>query len=259
MMHERRRSFRPRWVTSLVALSFVALFARLGVWQIHRYNEAADRSAAIRGAWEREPIVRLSDRSRADLLHRRVQLEGQWSGDPPALIHGGPIAGEPGYQAISRLRLPDSTEILVDRGWVPVDVPEDVVAALARPEAAHVDGLLVEARGAKTGPPTIGSDGIARWPLETDLAYGIFHRVVGPPYAAIAGSVGSTVRADIAVVTGPRLDDEADRKRGPLPVPGYTLPLPRTHHLSYAAQWLGFAAATIGVWIWLSLRRTQTP
>ncbi len=245
----------PRWVPSLVALVFVLLFARLGVWQIQRYQQAAALSSTIRAAWELAPLESVDATIAADAIHRRASLHGQWVDPNAALIRGGLVAGIPGYHLIGVFAPTHGPPIVVDRGWVPTSSTREQLDDLAPAGTVDIEGLLVLGAGDSSLQPQASDIGIDRWPMVTDLAYGLFHRVLGPPYGAIARAHPAQPLRNLALVQGPMLTDEPDRRLGPLPVPGYVLPLPRTHHLSYAGQWFAFALGTVALWGWLSRKR----
>ena len=72
----------------------------------------------------------------------------------------------------------------------------------------------------------------------------------------LAASVGVS-HYESAVDVARRAREERDEERldpGPLPIEGYSLPLPKTHHRSYAAQWFAIAALALALWLWASLR-----
>lgn len=246
--------FRPRLVPTIAAWTAALFMARLGVWQISRYHESSAKSETMRSAWSLEPLRHLPDGAGAELAWHRATLDGAYVDAVPVLVTGGLVSDEPGYHVILPFETTDGDRILVNRGWVPVTITAPELAALPRP--AHVEGLLVPIEGDATIEPVSSSDGLLRWPLETDVFLGIFQRLLGPPFAAIA-SHSITPVVDLALLEGEPLNEERERKRGALPVSGYVLPVPRTHHLSYAAQWFGFASATLAAWAWASYQRQR--
>lgn len=245
-----RFRFRP-FPTALV-LVVSAACVRLGVWQIHRYQESQEVSATMTAAADAAPVDGLPLHA-THLAHRRVMLRGAWLDEPPSLMTGGVVAGQPGYRLLAVLRQDDGPDVVVDRGWVPVGLDAAALAALRVDGPVVIEGLVLPAddEPGAAKAPQLGDDGVRRWPLRTDLAYGVFPRVLGPPWGAMIRAREAPT-ADAAVVVGPRLEHEADRRPGPPPIPGYVLPLPRTHHLSYAAQWFAFAGLALLVLAWMS-------
>jgi surfeit locus 1 family protein len=229
--------------------------ARLGVWQLHRYDESNAISEERQSAWHAPPLTELDPAM--PLSYRRAELSGRWLEGEPALTTGGLVGGQPGYQVIVLLQTAAGHRLLVDRGWVPVSVTRAQLDELHQPGAAEVSGVLLPIEGDPRGAPVV-RDGLSRWALETDLYLGLLPRVLGPPYAAIAAHADPPVLPYVLVL-GPELEEARSRQMGPLPVTGYQLPLPRVHHLSYAAQWFGFAGAAVLIWLWASRVRSVDP
>jgi cytochrome oxidase assembly protein ShyY1 len=225
--------------------------ARLGVWQLHRYGESNAIAEERRAAWSADEVEQVDPS--AALAFRRASLRGRWADVEPALITGGLVGGQPGYQVIAALETESGQRLLVDRGWVPVTTTREQLAALHQPGPAEVAGLLLPIEGSPRGEPVV-RDGLVQWPLETDLYLGLLPRVLGPPFAAMAARADPPVLPYV-LIAGPAFDEARHRKPGALPVPGYELPLPKVHHLSYAAQWFGFAGAALLLWLWASLVR----
>lgn len=254
---------KPRFLPSVAALVVCLVTARLGVWQIQRYATSAEIAASMTAAWELDPLTALHAVPPETLRFRRASLRGRWVPGSGALVRGTPISGMPGYELVSLLALEGGEHLLVDRGWVRTDVSASEIAALHPPEGSRADdvlveGLLVPMDGTSTLRATTGPDGVTRWPLEMDLLWGVFPRAVGLPYASMAAAAGVPV-APVALCLGPRLDEETERRATTVPAPGYVLPLPRTHHLSYAAQWFAFCAFAAVLWLWHHLSpRSET-
>lgn len=240
---------KPRILPTVAALVVCLTTARLGVWQIQRYATSAEIAAAMTSAWELDPLTSLTEAPTASLHYRRASLRGRWVQGSGVLVRGTPISGIPGYELVSLLALSQGEHLLVDRGWVRTDVSAPELAALYPAEEVVVEGLLVPTDGDPSLRGTTGPDGITRWPLEMDRLWGVLPRAVGLPYASMAAAAGVPV-APVALCLGPRLDEETERRATTTPAPGYVLPLPRTHHLSYAAQWFAFCAFAAVLWIW---------
>jgi cytochrome oxidase assembly protein ShyY1 len=145
----------------------------------------------------------------------------------------------------------------VNKGWVPVSTTPDIIEDLASQSKPTIEGLLMPVEGSPHIQPIISDNGMPRWPLESDLLYGVLPRVIGLPYAAIAAQEERPVM-DYFVAIGPAYHDARERKPNALPVTGYSLPLPRIHHLSYAAQWFAFAGIAGLLWLWSTWQRSPT-
>lgn len=247
-----RWRFRP--LPSLVSLAVAAICLRLMVWQLHRYAESEATTARITAAWEAEPVTAVLSGGSEDLSWRRAALRGRWSEGDLVVAKGGLIAGMPGYQWFEVLQQERGPDVLVDRGWVPVDIEASALLALRPAGQVEVEGILLPLTGPTSLEPVIGADGLHRYPLHTDLVWGVLPRALGLPLAAIAVHAPRPVAA-YALRTGPMFHDERERRAGAPPVGGYMLPTPRTHNLSYAAQWLAFALMALGIGGWMNLER----
>jgi len=240
---------KPRILPTIAALVVSLTTARLGVWQLQRYATSAEIAAEMTSAWDREPLNSLPAEPAEDLHFRRASLRGRWVPDSGMLVRGTPISGVPGYELVGLLALDQGGNMLVDRGWVPTTVTPAELAALYPADEVSVEGLLVPITGNPDLRGATDADGIHRWPLEMDLLWGIFPRAVGLPFASMAAAAAVPI-APVALCLGPRLDEETERRATTTPAPGYVLPLPRTHHLSYAGQWFAFSAFALVLWLW---------
>ncbi|WP_236589830.1 SURF1 family protein [Ramlibacter aurantiacus] len=103
------------------ALGIAATLA-LGQWQWSRAQQKLGLEAAIR-ARESEPSLDAGQLARADpgdLLHRRVQLRGQWVAQHTVFLDNRQMQGRPGFYVVTPLRLSGADAVvLVQRGWVP--------------------------------------------------------------------------------------------------------------------------------------------
>src|SRR4051812_30205502 len=112
----------PSRVLLLAAFALAAIvFARLGVWQVHRLEQR--RAPNARSLAERsKPPVTIADAKEGDpgLGDRRVAARGQYDEQHTIIIRGRVYQGVPGVELVSPLRLAEGrTAILVNRGFVP--------------------------------------------------------------------------------------------------------------------------------------------
>ncbi|MFT4621766.1 MAG: surfeit locus 1 family protein [Myxococcota bacterium] len=244
----------PRAVPTIAALAAFLLTARLGVWQVDRYYESLSIADRIHERWEQPPLTSIGGEPAA-IEHRRTTVRGQFIPAPYALSAGGLVGGTPGYRLISPFQIDGGPTLLVDRGWVPVDVTLEQLRSMDPGGEISLEGILAVAEGG--GDLRAQVDGeVERWPLAGDRLWGVLPRVLGPPYGAVATARG----VDLAVVLRAGELREAERL-GPAtpPIGGYTLPLPKVHHRSYAAQWFAIAGVVLLLWLWSSLRGSVRP
>lgn len=243
--------WKPRLIPTVVAAFVAVTCARLGGWQLQRYGESQATSEAILSAWNQPPLQGLDPSAGPELAHRQARVEGAWVPGREVVVRATPVAGEPGYQLIATLALSTGGRLLVDRGWVPMAVTAAELATLDEPGTVVVEGLVVPITGDRSLRAVPGPDGLTRWPLEMDLLWGVLPRAVGLPFASLADAAPEPV-VGVALRRGPALEHEDERRMGPLPVGGYVLPIPQTHHLSYAFQWFAFATLAVLIWAWFS-------
>ena len=248
--YPRHVKLSPRLLPTLAAIVTVAVTVRLGVWQVSRYHQSQALSQSIHERFEQPPVERIEGSPEA-LAHRRATLTGRYLDAPAALSAGGLVGGTPGYRLVLPFQLTTGDTLLVDRGWVPVDIDADALAALRVDGEVTESGLLAAAEG-RTDLQPEPLDGAERWPLDGDLLLGVLPRVLGPPYAAIAHARGVD-HAIVLKVGSPRHEERLNP--GDIPIDGYVLPLPKIHHRSYAAQWFAIAAVAALLWLWSSVRK----
>jgi cytochrome oxidase assembly protein ShyY1 len=238
---------RPRAAPTLVALVVVATTIGLGVWQVQRHLGAEVERSRVAAQLAAEPLT--APPSATDPLPVRTHLTGCYAEGPLALITGGLHEGEPGYRLFQPYVTAAGPTVLVDRGWIPAELPPDAVARLATPACEPLDGLAIPLTGATTTPPTELAPGLTRWAMQSDLLWGVLPRVLGPPLIDLAARLDGEV-ASVAVLRGPEIDDPRERPRSQAPVGGYMVPVSRIHHRSYAAQWFAIAGITLLLWLW---------
>jgi len=114
-----RRRFRPNLWLTLLTFVLVALFARLGVWQLDR----AEEKQKILTAYEKKialPSLELNENNLADMeTYQRVSVHGQADGERQILLDNKIYKGKAGFQVLLPVKI-DATDkwILVNRGWV---------------------------------------------------------------------------------------------------------------------------------------------
>lgn len=171
-----------RWIVAIAALIGIALTLRLGFWQLGRAHEkealaaAIERSQALPPMDERQlAAARLDD----SLLHRPVELRGEWISAHTVYLDNRQMAGRQGFYVVTPLRLHDDARsvVLVQRGWAPrnfndrtalppVQTPRGPVVVMGR--LAPPPAKLYEFDGAPMGPIRQNLD-LAAFRAETKL------------------------------------------------------------------------------------------
>lgn len=224
-----RRFRAPMWAVITVLVLAELTLLGLGTWQVLRLREAHHAERTFREALAEPPIVwdgSLPPDSRA-IQYRRVEVNGTW--DTAHTMYVAPrvrydIVGE---EVITPLRLTGGTAILVDRGWYPQSVRDQVLPSMLAERDAHVVGL---ARYVEGEPPTRRADsgGWARFDVPT-MAQTLPYAVL--PWQLIEGTLA----------TG----HEDENPQQQLPIRVFDPYRHTVSHESYIATWYGLAAALL--------------
>lgn len=218
------RPFRRLLAPALAATAAFLLLLGLGFWQLHRLAWKQDILHRIAQAEANPPIPLPKEPG----PFQRVEITGAFPPGPTALygaqVEDTPAGPRMGGQLIVPLDRPGLPPVLVDRGWVPDPVPEDLPAASGE---RTITGYVLNAQKPGLFTPS------------ADPAHRRFY-VLDP--AAIAAALGlQQVAPFILVAMGP--------DTGQPPIPAQHLPQPPNNHLQYALTWFGLAGALILVFI----------
>ena len=202
-------SFRPRlWALALAAAACAAGIA-LGNWQSRR---AEEKLAAA-----------------AELEKKRVSLRGVFRPELTVLLDNKIHNHRPGYEAVTPLRLEDSTYVLVDRGWFERGAKEPAAPA---------------------GPVRIEGIALARLPHALRLGEDSKSRVrQNLDIAEFARETGLALHPFV-------IEQHSDSGDGllrewPRPDLGVNM------HRSYALQWYSLAALALVILVVLSFRKNE--
>jgi surfeit locus 1 family protein len=229
-------------------LALVALFVALGQWQWDKAQRKEAAQAQLDAGVMGVPIVLPASRIAAfdPFQFRRVTVRGHYRAAGQILLDNQVVDAQGervGYRVLTPFVIDgapgsNQVEVLVDRGWVaaPADrsrLPDAVNHAVS-PAPTFITGTAVvpSRKHFALAADTAGPGDNARWQfLDLDR------------YAHEAG-----IELQPVVI---RLD--ADQPDGFLRV--WPRPDARhERHLSYALQWFGFAASTVGIWAWFGFR-----
>jgi surfeit locus 1 family protein len=217
-----------------VSLLIAAVCVRLGIWQLHRLHGREDVNAMLiaRGA---EPPADILGVAPAALPYRHVTATGTYDPAHEVILSGRSLNDQPGNHVLTPLVLSDGAAVLVDRGWVPLDVDTPPVAgAPAAPSGSvRIEGLALPPDAASDPAPSPAPS------ITTRIDVGI----TGLPYRLLPAYV--------------LLDTQDPPQASPVPAPGPTFD--NGPHLSYMLQWFAFATiALVGGAVLLVRDRRQT-
>jgi surfeit locus 1 family protein len=234
--------FRPALVPTLFMLLGVALTWSLGVWQLGRHQEKSELKQAILQGLDGQVLnSEALDQPIDDIAWRKIEVQGHYL-EPMWLTAARKELGHVGYGVVQGFQVNGGPALLVDRGWVPRDGLEPLMAQIqAPPGTVTLEGQiqplvmteLKRALPAVQGLPERFPPGA--WPT-------LWQRLPEPRLQAV-------VPAGRPVLAGEGKDPTH------LPIDGYD-PLPRlTDSLSYAFQWWIFGTILLIVWGALGVHR----
>ena len=229
-----------KWLGWALALGVMALFARLGFWQLDRaHQKQAMLAEASRILEERIPETLASA---ADAAHvgdyAWARGEGRFLPGPAVLLDNQNHQGRAGIRVYRAFQPKGSAgPLLVELGWLPLPGDRQLPPIESFAALTQVSGLL-------SPPPSAGIASAVATPqadgalLTTHLDHALISNALHLP--ALAPRV---LRLDPALKVGYARD---------LDILPNTLPPDR--HLGYAVQWFGLAAAVLITALVLTLR-----
>lgn len=214
----------------IVALVVATVSVALGIWQIARLHQRRQFNAAVRAglAAAPQPVHTLvPDRvDPGSVRYRRAFAAGTYDASRGFVLYGRTQDSQPGNHLLTPLVMGDGHAILVDRGWVPLDVDRPDAEVSAPPAGrVRVTGVLFASEGDPPGPvgtadateTTLARLDLAR--IQSQLPYRIL-----PVYLLLQRQAPS---------------------QPSLPVPAPLPELSEGPHLGYAIQWFSFATIAL--------------
>lgn len=221
----------------LLLAVLLPVFVSLGLWQWNK----AEQKLQLQGELDRrsgEPAIAMPTTAvdGEALRYRRVILRGTFDAGRQILLDNQVHQEQAGYHVITPLRIAGSElHVLVNRGWLPAPADHSIVPVAAVPAGE------VELSGLAVLPPhrffNLAAQPSSGWaPVWQNLDLERFRQSVAYPLQAVIvlldpESPGGYARQ------WPRPDERAER------------------HRSYALQWFGFAATSLGIWGYFLVRR----
>jgi surfeit locus 1 family protein len=219
-------SGRRRWL-SMLAIGGAALCCGLGIWQLDRLTQRQALNAALNARMALPALPLAGAPADPDTLdYRRVEVRGVYDPEQEIVLRTRALDGAPGVHVVTPLRLGGGGAVLVDRGWLPIELAAPAARrTYAEPGEVSVEGVARRSQAGASGP------------AEAPLLPGQTRR-------------DAWFRVDIA-----QIEQQAGYELLPVFIeqqPGPRDPaLPRRTatsdtgpgpHLSYALQWFSFAA-----------------
>lgn len=218
-----------RVVTAVAAVAAIAVFVRLGLWQVSRLGEKRAANATLRAALAAPPLALGAALPDLPAIRaRRVLAEGVYDTTRVLLLSDRWRGDSAGVELVTPLRLAGGGVVLVDRGWLrssdAIDArSESVPSAGPQRVLALAEPLAREPKG---GAWTL---------LRRSGGAAVFSA-----RALDADSVAARVPGLLATYTLRALPSPGEASSPLREVPA---PLNESMHMGYAIQW--FAMATI--------------
>jgi surfeit locus 1 family protein len=138
---------RRWWWVTLLVLVLMAVFARLGIWQLGRLEERKASNAAYLAQISESPLQLDASLLAADpdeLIDRPAVARGQYDHSEQIILTQQNWLGRPGAHLVTPLVLEDGeTAVLVDRGWISAaDVEAGDLEQFDEPGQLAVDGAV---------------------------------------------------------------------------------------------------------------------
>jgi surfeit locus 1 family protein len=223
-------------VGAVVAVLAAIVFVNLGLWQLRRLDERRERNAVVEERIDTAAVdlAALETTLPPETLeYRRASAAGTYATNEEVLLRNRSRRGASGFHVLTPLVLDDGRAVIVDRGWVPLDVEGPPVPG-AEPPAGRVTVLGYIALGGEDS-----GDGVALRLSAVDLA------------RLDAQTTGALLPVYLELI-----DDGAD---GSLPLSLEPPELSEGPHLGYAVQWFVFAAIAVVGFIVLVVRTGTDP
>ncbi|KGG89698.1 SURF1 family protein [Comamonas thiooxydans] len=246
---------------SLAALACVAVTASLGFWQLGRAAQkqavfdAITRQQAL-APWHNAQLaaeVPLASESigqaqQATLLHRPVQLQGQWLAEQTIFLDNRQMQGRAGFYVLTPFRLSaphGHRVVVVQRGWAPrnfmdrallpeVQTPSGLVSIEGRLEAPPSRLMELEAAHGGADPDEQKS----RIRQNADIA--LWAQQGGLPLLALS-VVQSGSASEGLLRDWPQINAGVQK------------------HYGYAFQWFGLSVLVVLLYVWFQLVRRFYP
>jgi surfeit locus 1 family protein len=237
------RRFRPSLAATVLTVLAVGLFARLGMWQLHRADEK--QAMLSQYAAGQHATVELSAANAATLpRYQQVRAQGRYDPAHQVLLDNMPWQnGRPGYRVVTPFELEGGGWLLVDRGWVPMGASRSEIPDIAVGEDdREITGRL----------STLPRAGIT---LEDSApsAEGVWPKVLSFPQQGTLERILDRRLIKGLLLLDPTQPDGYQRAWAAqvesVAGPG--------RHIAYAVQWFAFALTALVLYVVLGLRRGQ--
>jgi surfeit locus 1 family protein len=228
------RRLKP-WLLAIGALASFAATLALGSWQWGRAQQKLALHAAIEERSRQPPASvdeLLGGAGTASLLHRQVDLRGEWLPAHTVYLDNRQMNGKPGFFVVTPLRLEGRPAVVaVQRGWVPRNFTDrEQLPPVQTPPG------VVAVRGRVAPPPArlYAFDSAERGRIRQNLDLTAFRSETGLPLLSV--SVQQLGPASEGLLREwPEVASGADKNYG------------------YAFQWWALSGLIASLYVWFQL------
>jgi len=233
-----------RWGAYLVlVVVFAVACGLLSWWQWDRRAETLAQGALVTRNYESAPVA--VDRLlpglgswRADEEWRPVSLSGHYLADEQLLVRNRVFNGNPGFEVLVPFQLDDGRVFVVDRGWLSIGSKQDTPDHVPPPPAG---AATVMVRLQQSEPVLPGRT----------APHGQIPEINAARVAVLAGMTGSTYTGAYGLLASEN-PQPAER-----PAAAQEPVIDEGPHLSYAIQWIVFAALAFFGLVWAYRREKR--
>lgn len=229
--------FRTSIKLTLALLVLTLLFARLGWWQLERKTE----KQALFEQFDNAPVMNIRQALDSAEKFARVEAYGRYDPSRHILLDNKILNGRAGVHVLTPFTLDDGTQILVNRGWLPLALDRRSLPEVGTDDSMRtITGILNKP---STGGQRIGEPDVLvmdRWPqlvtyLDLDSVSAALNSTLEPWLLQLKAEdeSGFEGRQWQAAVMEPKV------------------------HGAYAMQWFSLAAAAFIIWIVLGVRKRK--
>ena len=224
-----------RLIPPLVGIVLIALFVRLGFWQLDRAQQKID----MQRAFEKPARFALVSENLRPETFQAIEVRGRYLSDRQVVIENAILDGALGYYVITPLEYSSYEPLLlVNRGWIRKDGTRDGLPDIVPDDPAG------SVRGKAGNLPRVGIR-----PGEAFADQSIWPRIgVWPTLDEVAAELGRDVLPYVLLLD-PDQDDGYSRRWKPAQNG------PSTHY-GYAFQWFSMAIALLAIMAW-NLRKRR--
>jgi surfeit locus 1 family protein len=227
-------------LATLLTVISVALFVRLGFWQLHRADEK--RTLLEQYDAGQQSTVELTPENAHTLTrYQRVHARGHYDAAHQILLDNMPSkVGWPGYRVVTPFQLVGGSWLLIDRGWIPMGkTRDDIPDVPVEEDVRGITGLIDHLPRAGISLGEASSEADVPWP----------HVMSFPQTATLEQALARRLLPGVVLLDPAQPDGYERQWQARLPEVG------PGRHIAYAVQWFAFAVTALTLYLVLTLRR----